>query len=430
MTVRRLLLGAALFAATVPLDFACSKKDDGEKPSGDGGGDGDIQLPSGGMGGGDGDAVNACPSFVGLSNCGSQGRAASRRKVNLLLVIDKSGSMDDVDTGDNSRWAIMKAALQASLQEVQLELNVGLSFYPYPDNELMGINKTQCGVVGNCCEMPRSTEPNIPVGFGLDTVPEIVQAFDRVDPGGGTPTSIALDHAYDYFVHGTGKDLEGDKYVILATDGGPNCNSNISCETAGCTLNIEERPSGSGTCEPDGPNCCTGSAGVLACLDDVASEDAVSRLASSGIDTFVVGIPGSEAYAGVLDNLAVEGGRALSGEDQQYYRVSAAGGVDALTQVFRRITQELVTSCDIQLDENPPNLNEVNVAVDCEIVPPTIEGGGDGGAGGQSGSQTIEQWVLDPVTNPPTLRLRGELCDRVQAGVDRVDVVLGCPPVF
>src|SRR5690606_37461839 len=162
--------------------------------------------------------------------------------------------------------------------------------------------------------MPTSTEPNIPVWFGLDTVPLIIEAFDRIRPGGGTPTSIALDHAHDYFVNGSGKDLEGDKYVILATDGGPNCNSNINCDASGCTLNIEGRQSGGITCEPEGPNCCTGSAGTLACLDDDASENAVSRLASAGIDTFVVGIPGSEAYAGVLDSLAVEGGRSLEGE--------------------------------------------------------------------------------------------------------------------
>jgi hypothetical protein len=425
MQVRRFILGVAAILATVPFDFACSKEED-EPPGGDvvgTGGNDDIDL------GGDGGAgvvvgTTSCASFVGLSNCEEQGNVAGKNEVNLLLVMDKSGSMDDTGGFVATKWETMKTALEQSLKKVAVEVNIGMALYPFPDNPRQGISKDTCGETGNCCEMPSSTEPNIPVGPGTETVDQIIDSFELIRPGGGTPTSFALDAALDYYVNGSGKDLEGDKYVVLATDGGPNCNSEISCEVDGCTLNIEER----NNCPVDGPtNCCTGTAGVLACLDDVASIDAVSRLADAGVQTFVIGVPGSEQYGNVLDQLAEEGGRALVGEETKYFQVQAAGGVNALAGVFSKITQDLVTSCDIQLSEEPISLIDVNVAVDCEIVEKDDAAVGAGGAGGASAGG--EQWRVDTNTSPPTVRLMGALCDRVEAGVDRVDVVLGCPSV-
>ena len=38
--------------------------------------------------------------------------------------------------------------------------------------------------------------------------------------------------AYDYFTTGAGKSLSGDRFVLLATDGGPNCNPSLTCTTA------------------------------------------------------------------------------------------------------------------------------------------------------------------------------------------------------
>ena len=422
--MRRIFLGAALIFATVPLDFACSSEED---PQDDGNSMGmddiDPMLGVGGDKPGSGNG-EACASFSGLNNCGSAGKSAKKQEVQLLLLIDKSGSMDDKSGFTESKWATMREALQESLTEARAEINVGLSLYPFPKNPLTGISKDQCSQQGNCCEMPSSSEPNIPVGKGEDTVPLILDEFVKVRPGGGTPTSAALDQAYDYFVNGSGKDLKGDRYVVLATDGGPNCNEDLDCESSGCTLNIEER----NECEADGgTNCCVGSGGKLACLDDKASQDAIARLHSAGIDTFVIGVPGSELYADVLDDLAVEGGRPLGGV-RKYFQVDAQGGVEGLSSVFRRITEDLVTSCDIQLQEEPSSLQEVNVAVDCEVIPQNAEDGA-GGAGGES-AEGEKNWLVDADTSPPTIRLQGGLCERVQEGVDRVDVILGCPPVY
>ena len=425
--MRRIFLGAALIFATIPLDFACSS-DEEPQDDGDSMGMNDID-PMLGVGGDKPGSGNgqACASFSGLNNCASAGKSAKKQEVQLLLLIDKSGSMEDKDGFTDSKWATMREALQESLTEARAEINVGLSLYPFPKNPLIGISSATCGNLDNCCEMPSSSEPNIPVGKGEDTVPLILDEFVKVRPGGGTPTSVALDHAYDYFVNGSGKDLKGDRYVVLATDGGPNCNSDLACEASTCTFNIEERQiDGRPMCERDGENCCT-IAGDPRCLDDKASQDAIAQLHSAGIDTFVIGVPGSELYADVLDDLAVEGGRPLGGV-RKYFQVDAQGGVEGLSSVFRRITEDLVTTCDIQLEEEPTSLQEVNVAVDCEVIPQNAEDGA-GGAGGES-AEGEKNWLVDADTSPPTIRLQGGLCERVQEGVDRVDVILGCPPVY
>ena len=48
----------------------------------------------------------------------------------------------------------------------------------------------------------------------------------------------------------------------------------------------------------------------------------------AGIDTFVVGIPGSEAYSEALDAFAKAGGRARAAKAPFYYQVSASGSAD------------------------------------------------------------------------------------------------------
>lgn len=419
--VRRLVTATALIFVTLPVGFSCSsdEPEPEETPVPDA--KDDIELPE--MGGAPATGQqDECQSFTGLSQCDAAGKSAKKQEVQLLLAIDKSGSMEDTGGFQATKWATMEQALQSSLTAVQDRINVGLSLYPFPQNPLTAISQTSCADQGNCCEMPDDSDPNVPVGPGEETVPKILEQFKNVFPGGGTPTAAVLNNAYDYFVTGAGKELSGERYVVLATDGGPNCNADLSCESAGCTLNIEER----GSCEKDGEtNCCAGSAAKLACLDDQASLEAIERLRAVGIDTFVIGVPGSEQYADVLDALAEKGGRALTEGESKYFQVQAEDGVDALTDVFKGITETLVTSCDIQLENAPPSLLEVNVAVDCDIVPQK-----GGAVDGQGGANDEVNWRIDSETSPPTIRLEGELCERVKRGVKRTDVVLGCPAVY
>lgn len=364
---------------------------------------------SGGSGPAGPDAtVSQCgDSIVGLGKCGAQTIAAKVRHPNMLVVLDKSGSTNDTPTGFNvTIWDGLKSALSSALDSAKDRIAFGLDLFPAPTDPSKPI-PLDC--LDQCCQMPAVPDVTVPIESGATAVPKIVAALNATAPGGGTPTAAAMGRAYDYFTTGPGKDLDGDKYVLLATDGGPNCNSALNCDSDPnlCTFNLD------GNCKAG--NCCTKYG--PGCLDDKATIDQITKLASAGIKTFVVGIPGTEAYSQYLDQFATAGQAPNPNGPPLYYRVDASGGVAGLTKVFTDITTQLVTSCEIQLDTPPRDPGQVNVAIDCQVVPSAGTDGTDG-------------WILDQSTDPQKIVLQGTLCRWLQQqGAQRVDLVFGCPTV-
>ncbi len=349
---------------------------------------------------------DACPNFeTQYDECGATATAAQQVKVNLLFVVDKSGSMDNVPDGySQNLWLSMNTALEGVLTGVQDLMNVGLELYPYPESASHPI-ALDCE--DNCCEMPEQNDMNVQIGPGGRTVEPILEALSETSPGGGTPTAEALRQALKYL---QGAHLDGKTYVVLATDGGPNCNASTSCDADACTMHID------GECKGvTDRNCCEEV--PLGCLDSDQTTDAIQNLRDSGFRTYVVGIPGSEPYEPALNEFALAGGVPNEDPDDpeapSYYRVSASGGVGELESTFRRITEQLVTSCTLPLSKVPPSRQLVNVAVDCTIIPQTDDDG------------TVN-WELS--NDGLSVELLGNECERItDAGVRRLDVLLGCP---
>lgn len=346
--------------------------------------------------------VASCNHFVGLDECGVTSIEASFSAANVLLVIDKSSSMDDQPDGfELKKWDALKAALAPALEAVQDEMSFGLLLYPFNQQAEISLD-----CFDDCCEVP-SAPAAIEVGIepGTRSVSKVMSALEATAPGGGTPTAAALDAALSYFTTGAGKDLEGDRFVLLATDGGPNCgDSSATCASDHCTPNLD------GLCPADQGNCCRGDGSY--CLDDAAVVQKIRALAAASVPTFVIGIPGSEGYAAYLNTFATAGG-VPNPKGPDYYAVSAKGGVEALTRTFNDITTHLVRSCDIDLGTPPAQKQLVNVAVDCNLVP------FEDGAG----------WDIS-ADAPTTLALAGDTCDRVKReGARRIDVIYGCPTV-
>ena len=102
---------------------------------------------------------------------------------------------------------------------------------------------------------------------------------------------------------GSGKSVIGAKYVLLATDGGPNGNT-VPCEKASCTANIDRNE----LSDPSINYCDPMYEGARQCLDSAATVDQLSAMAAQGIKTFVVGVPGTLPYKNTLDAMAVAGG--------------------------------------------------------------------------------------------------------------------------
>lgn len=259
--------------------------------------------------GGGGAADDAGPGGQGM--CDSQTfDVAGAEPPRLMLVVDKSGSMADAASGfAGTKWHGVRSTLTEVVGALDQEVAFGLMAYP------AGESGAQVCAAGD-----------VRVGVGLGNAASIVSRLSAINPGGGTPTATTLEAARFALASAV-----GNRAVVLATDGGPNCNAALDGRTCRCVS-----PQG---CD-DARNC----------LDDVASREAVRALSADGIATFVIGIPGSENYTDVLNSLAVAGGTAQTGARQYYDATSGAALTAAIEQIAVRLGQcrfDLGVSVDI-----------------------------------------------------------------------------------
>jgi hypothetical protein len=356
-----------------------------------------------GSAGDDGQAGETGAAGAGPT-CGATAVNAAPPVVNVLLVVDKSSSMSGTDEFPEGRWTALGGALGTALDEAKARVSFGLEFFPFAANP-KDTPKT--------CETATGLEVLVPVGAGTETVPTIVGALAGYEPAGGTPTADALTHALDYFQNGAGAALEGTSYVLLATDGGPDCNGDLACDADSCTINLENSQATTGC----GGSCCDAQLdpkGPESCLDEARTVSAVKALAQAGIKTFVVGIPGSQFFASTLDKMALAGAEPNVDGPPSYYAVTAADGAQGLADVLTRITTGLITTCRLELTSTPPDTGLLNVRIDGKDVP---QEGADG-------------WSVDKSTAPPTIVLAGKTCDYMeQHGAENVKITYGCPTV-
>jgi hypothetical protein len=411
----RRIVAAGLGGIALVVVFSCSSKKDDNGGSGAAsstGGSGCI-INCGNAGGGAGGAAGGanvtkpCDTAASLPNCTASSQTATLRTVNMLVVLDKSGSMAKPGlTGSATKWDAMKTALNTALNKAKLTINFGLDLFPKQD-----VAATCTGAT--CCAGPALGDPmTVPIAPGTDTVAPIVATLNATTPGGGTPMAAALAHALDYYTTGDGRNLAGDKYVLLVTDGGPNCDTAAvsSCDGAHCTRNLDPDPN----CDTTG-NCCSTTALAVNCLDDGSVTTQITNLAAQNIKTIVVGIPGSDPYQAVLNGFAIAGGKPQTGGATSYYAVADSAGATGLADTLHAITVDLVKSCDITFTKPPDDPDLVNVLVDCKIIPKNPVDGGDG-----------SYWTIDMAKN--TITLGGPICDYIlKTGAGRVDYVFGCP---
>jgi hypothetical protein len=197
------------------------------------------------------------------------------------------------------------------------------------------------------------------------------------------------------------KFLPGKTVVVLATDGGPNCNADASCDASECMANIE------GLCSPE-TNCCApgGLSGPEDCVDSDETVAAIESLADAGIKVYVIGMPGSQLYGNVLDRMAIAGGAAKF-SSPYYERVDDLANISAVLSSIAT----LVVSCDFFVPDEPPAPNKTNVYLDGTVLPRDPENG----------------WTWKDAT---TVELHGKACARLKTGeVAEVQIVSGCPTV-
>ncbi len=338
------------------------------------------------------------PPPADVELCGNQLIPVAIDRPNLYFVLDRSGSMAEAQTGSLNKYQSARVAIADVLRSVGHRVRYGAAVFPGSGGSIPGcgtgveVFPTQQGDPSSYAEQQKDG----PVLVAL------LNTLAKLPPAGGTPTSATLGALAPTLAA-----LEGKTFVVLATDGGPNCNIDASCAASDCQLNIEGLTINGVACQAP-VNCCApgfNGGGPLNCVDGPVTEAAVTNLANKGIPTYVVGMPGSEVYSSLLDRLAIAGLTART-TSPSYYAVSDA---TELSVALKEIGVQVAISCSIELDFEPEDPKLVNVYFDKKVLPQDI---GDG-------------WKW---TGPTSIEIVGPACDKLKSGdVFEVQVVGGCP---
>jgi hypothetical protein len=311
---------------------------------------------------------------------------------NIYFFLDRSGSMSEDD-----KWDTVRKVVGDTLLALGPRTNVGLATFPHYQ-----MNGCTPGV-----EMVSMRPGDAPAGTRGPTYLSFDVACNML-PAGGTPTAATLSALLP-----TLQGLSGRTFAILATDGGPNCNLDLTCSVTTCTRNMDNLP-GSGCVANTPPNCCDPAvAGVGAnaeCLDDVATRDAVQAFAAAGIPVYIIGVPGSAPYATLLNDLAVAGNTAQMNGPPFYYAVDSTD-IAAFAKALDAIAAKITASCTLTLSKPPDDPTRVNVWINQTLVPQDAANGG---------------WSLSGAT----VTLVGQTCADVLSGKSLdVRIIAGCPTI-
>lgn len=341
-----------------------------------------------------------------LSNfCGNLVIPIQAARPNLYFVLDRSGSMRDSMPDPTNGKPIEKfIGARQAVHDVLFSLGhrvaYGAAVFP------------RFGNIGTCDAGSEINKlaPGDAVTYarnGLDG-PHLARLMDSLSlyvPEGATPTASTLEKLVAPLTA-----LEGETTVILATDGAPNCNQEATCDAEHCIPSIEGSLLPNGTRCSSAVNCCdpTSYYGPLNCIDADSSVAPISELLAKNVKTYVIGLPGSEAYEATLNRFAVAGGTARAGGDIAGLNYYAVTDTEELKNILVRITADIAISCNIALGQVPPDWSQVNLYLDNSLVLMSPEDG----------------WQQ---LDPQTLEITGGYCELLKSGnVFQVQVVAGC----
>ena len=326
-------------------------------------------------------------------SCEYHSVVAKRTPARVYFVVDRSGSMKEF-VGEKRKSDAVYAGIVNLARAIGYKGELGASIYPYggPCSPGVEVLPLQPGDPRSFFESGKTG----PVAQNLSTL------LFAAPPSGGTPTAATLTVVRNK-LSTEAKPAAKGTFVVLATDGGPNCNQAAKCGPEACIANIEK------TCMIS--NCCDPAVDPMAsptgCLDDGPTLSAVSSLAAVGVKVLVVGIPGSEAYASLLEAMAVAGG-APRPTAPRYYRVDDLDQVEA---VFAALGDDIPVSCTFSLDAPPEDDGLVNLYFDDQVIP----------------KDPVDGWSYDDAT---TISVRGKACDQLNSGlIQHAEVFVGCPSI-
>jgi hypothetical protein len=304
-------------------------------------------------------------------------------KPNLWLLVDRSGSMvtnKDACTGGTctTRLDALKSAMTSFLDAHGDVARMALSLFPADTSTQNQCSPTNAVTVG----LPPATPDDVGHDQALrDNAVLIRDAIQGAAAGGGTPTAQSV--AYVATQDGLLQDDQRDDFILLLTDGLPNCNGSNpdDCNSGRCQCTTSNCTQGGGFCQ-------------LGCLDATNASVTIGLQKSKGVHTVVLAF-GRDATAATgmapdtLTAMATAGGTAFrtchsdgdcdpagtSGDTctlglckRQYF---TANNAEELAAALLAISQAAVgvDACTVQLTDPPPTGTYIAVINNGEDVP-------------------------------------------------------------
>jgi hypothetical protein len=368
-------------AGTKPVQSSAGEGGSGAVGSGTGGSGGG--LGSGGSGGnaatgtGGGTSTTGAGGDVGPAtdagtpNCGLQQFQPTPKNADILLVLDRSASMQDPinSSSSTSKWTVVVPTLNNVVDNTDTSVLWGMKSFP----EGSGSECTAGSVTSNIDVEVAATDASAVTAAITATTPD----------GNGTPTGDAINAAVAYL-----KTLSdtNPKYILLATDGEPSCAAIPSSENT-----TAARP---------------------------YAVTAVTNAKTAGFPTFVIGIGTTASDTTTLNQLADAGGEVPAGATNplspHFY---LASDMTTLTAALGSITGQ-ISSCLFPLKTAPPVLNDgtkvgVYVGTGMTRIPYDATNG----------------WTYTD-TSDSTVEVNGSWCNMIQAaGAGAVQIIFGCPSI-
>jgi len=335
-------------------------------------------------------------------NCGAMTHTATKLPPDILIVQDRSLSMlndqndqpcagasgYDAKCGTMSKWSQVTTALNAVLSSTDTSVNWGMLYF--------GDEATQCG---------ETATPVVPVAaMSSNAISQALVGQPVLTGQPGTPTRTAIINAVKYMKTLTDTN---PKYLMLATDGQPNC---APAGTGGTGAGGRSGSGGAGGRTGAGVPPGGGTNSALNTDDSVGSEQAVADALKAGFSTFVIGI-GNTGGTAVLNAMAVAGGKPVPGMPggNSYYQVNnTADLVSALGQILGT-----VATCVFDIGPPPNDMTSVDQIVvfgDGTMIDHDSSNGWDFSNGAKT-----------------QVTLYGQVCDKVKsATIKDVTVTFGC----
>ncbi len=326
---QRLLVKLSISMALAGLSLGCAQ----------GGGSAPDPAASDGVGGFDGGEVpqNEWPFDVEQCGAAEYGKQVA---ASMLVVLDRSGSMA-------YRWLDTSVALVQMMGEANPALQVGLLPFPALGCDYDGLvsclgEPTASGcdatLADGCCT-DVATDPVVPLSPAQEARDAAFAWLNGQPVDGFTPTLSALKSAYAYM---QSQPSEGQRYVVLFTDGAPTLHG------------TDFGPEAFDACGEE---------------DDLLSAVAAAAEGPTSVKTFAIGSAESWPAAALLSEIALLGGTARTSPcdpafAECHYIVGSEDFGDELQQVLDRIAG-LVGDCTFDIPEGneQASAGAINVGV-------------------------------------------------------------------